>query len=82
MTVEYLTGDYTLTRHDECPRNRNVHGYGVKIPTHCTLRATSADHSVLQDTRERRVYAVCCSNVASIYVIVRGKKYIIPEHRY
>ena len=44
---------------------KTASGYGIKIPTRYT---------VTYQGKERRIYADCCSNVASTYIIVNGQK--------
>jgi hypothetical protein len=46
-------------------------GYGSKIVT---------DHQVLIDNVWYRVYATCYSNVASHWVIVRGRKLFLHDY--
>ena len=66
--VSYLHYDEVIAarRDTDPPRPRSVSGYGNKLPTDRIL--------VLRDNRERRVYAICWSNVASHYVLVRGER--------
>lgn len=51
------------------PRSNSSTGYGDKLPTRYMVRTT--------DNRWRRVYARCFSNVASLYVIENGKRYLV-----
>lgn len=43
-------------------------GYGVKIPTRYTVKYAG---------RVRRVYCTICSNVGSLFVVVKGRKEFI-----
>lgn len=52
------------------PRNRSVTGYGGKIPTR---------YMVVDGKVKRRVYAGCYSNVASYYVLIRGKRVYVKD---
>lgn len=48
-------------------------GYGRKLKT---------DYMVLcSDNRERRVYARCFSNVASLYVIIAGERFHVSDYQ-
>jgi len=49
-----------IRRDGDTPRNRSVSGYGNRIPTQYRVRTI--------DNRWRRVYAICYSNVATLYV--------------
>lgn len=53
----------------ETPRTNNVSGYGSKIPTRYVLHCA--------DGFKRRVYARCYSNVASLYIVVKGEVFYI-----
>ena len=46
-------------------------GYGAKIPSRWM--------AVCRDGRKRRIYVVCYSNAASMFIVLGGKKTIIPE---
>ena len=62
--IEYLDGiTIQAQRTSTPPRNRNVCGYGSKIPTQYELRI---------DRRWHRVYAICYSNASTYYVLVKG----------
>ena len=65
-TVTYITEDrITAARRTDAPINRNVMGYGCKIPT-C--------HMVQVDgKRWYRMYCICYSNSGSTYIIVKGE---------
>ena len=73
--VNYLgdiKGDtYSIFRTETYPRNRNVSGYGSKIPT---------EHMVKFGKRTYRVYAICWSNAASFYVVIGGQRYFIHDY--
>ena len=49
-----------IRRDGDTPRNRSVSGYGNRIPTQYRVRTI--------DNRWRRVYAICYSNVSTLYV--------------
>ena len=53
------------------PRNRNVNGYGSKIPTSYRVKLAG---------RWRRVYAICYSNAATLYVVVNGKPQYLNDY--
>lgn len=64
--LRYTVPDYVTAVHvdREAPRSgQTVSGYGGKLPT--PYRLTYAG-------RNRRVYAMCYGNAASLYVIVGG----------
>lgn len=68
--VPYLPAAKILAaRRTEAPRNPSVSGYGNRIPTDLLL--------TLATGRERRVYAICYSNVASHYINVKGERLFI-----
>jgi len=52
------------------PLFRSATGYGSKIPTGWVCFSGS---------RKRRVYAICYSNCASHYVLVKGEKVFVPD---
>ena len=59
-----------IRRDDNPPRNRSASGYGNRIPTQWLVRTI--------DNRWRRVYAICYSNAATLYVW-HGKEATIVE---
>jgi len=50
------------------PKNRSVSGYGSKLPT---------QYMVKWQSKWRRVYAICWSNVATFYIGQNGQKIIV-----
>ncbi len=63
--LEYLDPQRVVARrHGLAPRSRSRSGYGSKLPTGTMLRF---------DSRWHRVYAICWSNSATLYVLVKGK---------
>ena len=60
----------------EAPPNRNVMGYGNKIPTRFMVKLDRGSRSQWQ-----RVYAICYSNAASYYVNAHaaGKRFLDNE---
>jgi hypothetical protein len=71
-TVRYATVlDVTAT--DSTPLSRSASGYGRKLPTRFTVRVAE------DPSRERKVWAICYSNAASFYVVVRGQDLFIRE---
>lgn len=71
MPIQYLTDTHpaaTLERWKFTGRpnaGRDAQGYGRKIPV---------DYGARVNGRRYRVYAACISNVASLYVTVRGQR--------
>lgn len=61
MTITITAGWCTPS-----PRHNSATGYGSKIPTRFMVECS--------DNRSRRVYAICYSNAASLYIIVGGKR--------
>ena len=67
----------------------SVTGYGRKLPTQYMIKVGkvykgmySTDESNIPkcvDTRWRRVYAICHSNNASLYVLLKGNKIFLNE---
>lgn len=51
----------------------NAHGYGDKIATPHLVQ------TLVGGRRWRRVWAICWSNVATLYVVIWGKTYIVDE---
>ena len=74
MAVNYLgdiKGDsFTVYRTEHYPRNRRQDGYGDKIPT---------EYMVHFGQRRYRVYAICWSNCASLYITIRGERYFLHD---
>ena len=73
--VNYLgdiKGDtFDIYRTEHYPRNRNASGYGDKIPTEYMVRFCK---------RTYRVYAICWSNCASLYVTIKGIRYFLHDY--
>ena len=64
LAPETVTGKRETTP----PVHRSATGYGKKIPTAWMLQVEGV---------WRRVYAVCYSNAASHYVMIRGGRYFL-----
>ena len=78
MTIHYLTDTHPTATLERWPftghpwSGRDAQGYGRKIPT---------DYGARVNGRRYRVYACCISNVASLYVTVKGQRlYITDAH--
>lgn len=79
-TIKYLMDEYpetTFVRSEvrrfgvlQITRGQGANGYGNKITT---------DYMAITGHTRRRVYAICHSNAASHYVIVRGEKMFIRD---
>ena len=71
MPIQYLTDTHHTTTVESWPftghpwSGRDSQGYGRKIPT---------DYGARVNGRRYRVYAACISNVASLYITVRGQR--------
>ena len=64
---------FTIRAEDTTPNyGRSADGYGRKIPTNRLIRLEG-------EKRWRRVYAVCFSNCASHYILIRGDAYYIHD---
>lgn len=61
MTITITAGAVTAP-----PLHHSASGYGAKIPTRYMAECS--------DNRRRRVYAICYSNTATLYIIVGGKR--------
>jgi len=72
--IIYAPDDWQIVATDHTPANRSVTGYGGQIPTRYTITSP--------DNRTRRVYAICYSNVASLYCIAHGKRLFIQFWRF
>ena len=75
MSDHYNLFPYSLFEYPDCPRNKNVSGYGNKIPCPYGVAVTG-------DKIIRRVYAICHSNVASYYFLYQGIRCFIPDTRF
>ena len=77
MSVLYLNdikGDsYTIKRTETTPRHNSRTGYGRKIPTQYIVIDNYSK-------RARRVYAICYSNAASLYVLISGIMYFLHDY--
>jgi hypothetical protein len=67
----YYDAAFTVTI-TETPLQRSVTGYGSKLPTPYMANCS--------DGRARRVYAICYSNCASFYIIIKGKRAFLRDH--
>ena len=68
-----VKGDsFTFLKTETTPPNRSRTGYGRKIPTQYVV---IDNHS----GRRRRVYAICYSNAASLYVLIGGIMYFVRD---
>lgn len=74
--VEYVPEDWIVFDTEKCKPNPYAMGYGSKIPTRFIIV------DVYEKRRRRNVYAICWSNVASFYCIIRGKKVFIQDSRF
>jgi hypothetical protein len=64
--MNYLNpADVVATRNTILPRNRNVGGYGCKIPSQWLLKIKNHWH---------RVYVIQYSNAGSAYILQKGQK--------
>jgi hypothetical protein len=70
--ITYIPNNWKVIDTGICPHNRSVSGYGNKLPTR---------YLVNDGKRNRRMYAICWSNVASFYVRVLGKRIFIQDYR-
>lgn len=69
--MKYLTpGMVTAVKQSEPPPNRNVYGYGSKIPLAWELEI---------DGRWHRLYMVCYGNSGSPYVVVKGEDFYLGD---
>ena len=71
MGVEYLPDTLPIIITEDCPPNRYAQGYGRKIPTR---------YMVIDSGRQRRVFAHCTSNVASFYVLIKGRRVWLHDY--
>lgn len=65
---DFLAARYCPLAWQVAGLQKTASGYGTKIPTRYTVRYQG---------KQRRIYADCCSNVASTYIIVNGKKVFV-----
>ena len=56
----------------DIPRNRNISGYGSKIPTRYMVQQTESN-------RWNRVYCCIYSNNGTVYIISKGQSLLIDE---
>ena len=74
MSVKYLHSSgisFTAVDTGSAPRNYSRTGYGRKLPTQYMVRANN---------RHYRVYAICYSNAASCYILVKGEMYFLSDY--
>lgn len=57
------------SKRTKIPLNRNVSGYGSKVPSNIMLQ--------LDNKRWYRVYVMIYSNVGSSYILEKGKKVLL-----
>ena len=72
----------------DCPKSRTVTGYGNKLPTGHMVRVGKIYKGMYGNVAcgvsasywpWRRVYAICCSNVSSLYILIKGEKVFVNE---
>ena len=69
--INEIKGDaYQVIKSTTCPQNRSAAGYGGKIPY--PYYVVDSHTSI-----KRRVYAICYSNAASHYVLIKGEMYFL-----
>ena len=90
--VTYLPSVVILDRKEEPSKSRSVSGYGSQLPTQYMIKIFShlcwnwRDGHMPEEfpwnanKQWRRVYAVCWSNVASHYVIIKKKKWFLHDY--
>lgn len=71
--LKYILDSWIVTNTCDAPLYYSATGYGSKIPT---------DYTVFDGKRNRRVYAICYSNCASHYVLVKGEQLFIQDYRF
>ena len=72
--IKYIPYNWKLYENTgKNPVSRSVSGYGSKLPT---------QFLVFDGRYLRRVYAICWSNCASHYVIVKGERLFIQDARF
>lgn len=75
--VRYLHSNTILeTRITEPPKSRSISGYGSKIPTQYMIRASWHWGT---NAQWRRVYAICWSNVASHYIVIKKQRWFLHD---
>lgn len=72
--VNYVPDSWRVMESRYTPKNRSISGYGSKLPTRFIV---VDDHG-----RIRRVYAICWSNVASFFCMVKGERMFVQDHRF
>ena len=72
--MEYIPQDWSISTSTTCPVNKSRSGYGSKLPTSYVVNGGGK--------KNRRVYAICWSNSATFYVIVKGKPVYIENTRF
>lgn len=76
MPVDYVPEESIIFEYDKAPfYYPSASGYGSKIPTRFML-------SMPGEKRKRRVYAVCYSNAASFYILLKGLKVFIHDYQF
>lgn len=65
---DFLAARYRPLAWQVAGLQKTASGYGTKIPTRYT---------VTYQGKVRRIYADCCSNVASTYIIVNSEKVFV-----
>jgi hypothetical protein len=63
---------YYVKREATAPRNNSRTGYGNKIPTSYLV-------NIQGEKRWRRVYAICWSNCASMYVHIKDERIFLSD---
>ena len=71
--IQYIPAAWSVHQTTTSPVCYSRTGYGSKLPT---------GYMVNDGTRNRRVYAICYSNAASFYVLVKGDKLFIQNYRF
>jgi hypothetical protein len=71
--VQYAE-NFELFIKEPIPKNRSVSGYGNKLPTPYVLKFSGSK-------RWYRIYAICYSNIGSLYVIKNKEKLFVNEYQ-
>lgn len=70
--VTYVESDFLkLLSIHPYPYQQTASGYGSKLITQYKIKCA--------DNKTRRVYAICYSNAASLYIIVKGEKQFLRD---
>ncbi len=69
----YIPDHWKIYTAKKTPKFYSASGYGSKIPT---------KYMVFDGRYDRRVYAICWSNAASYYVLVKGSRVFVPDYRF